>query len=202
MFNGLIKEFAQVVNYQNSKLRLKANYKPNFGDSIAVNGACLSVTKIFDDGFEVELSVESKNNLAIENYKDRVHIEPAMKLSQRVDGHLIQGHIDGIGEILQISKDGNGTNIFISLPANIANLVANKGSIAIDGVSLTVNEVLKDSFRLTIIPLTFKETLFETYRVGRRVNIETDLLARYIARQFECKNELTWDKVDSIMSLY
>lgn len=202
MFNGLIREFAEVLSYKDARLILKAKYKPEIGDSIAVNGACLSVTKIFNGAFEVELSAESRKILAIENYKDKVHIEPAMKLSDRIDGHLLQGHIDGLGEILKISQDENGFDFYISLPKKLAPLLANKGSIAIDGVSLTINEVLKDSFRLTIIPLTFKKTLFSTYKVGRRVNIESDLLARYLARQLECSKKLTWKEVDEIMLNY
>lgn len=202
MFNGLIKEFAQVVSFKDSKLRLKAKHKPKLGDSIAVNGACLSVIKIFEDGFELELSLESKRNLALENYKDKVHIEAAMKFGQRIDGHLLQGHIDAVCELLDIKKDDNGIDFYISMPKNIAPLIANKGSVAIDGVSLTINEVLKDSFRLTIIPLSFKESLFSTYKIGRRLNVETDLFAKYLARQLSYKNELTWEKVDNIMFLY
>lgn len=202
MFNGLIREFAEVLSYKDNKVTLKAKHKPELGDSIAVNGACLSVTKIFDGAFEVELSAESRKNLAIENYKGKVHIEPAMKLSDRIDGHLLQGHIDGIGEILKISRDENGVDFYISLPENLSSLLANKGSVAIDGVSLTVNEVLKDSFRLTIIPLTFQKTLFSTYKIGRRVNIESDLLARYLARQLQCSKNLTWQELDEIILNY
>lgn len=202
MFNGLIRELAFVKSYQNSTLTLNAKYKPNLGDSIAVNGACLSVTQIYHDGFSVELSYESRTHIAIENFKDYVHIEPALKFGDRLDGHLMQGHIDAIGEIIKIQNNENGVDFYIKAPKDIMMLIANKGSIGIDGVSLTVNEVFDDSFRLTIIPITFKETLFKNYTIKRRVNIETDLLARYIYRQIHHKETLTWQQIDQISSLY
>ncbi|MBF7067799.1 riboflavin synthase [Campylobacter volucris] len=202
MFNGLIRELAFVKSYQNNTLILNAKYKPNLGDSIAVNGACLSVTQIYHDGFSVELSYESRTHIAIENFKDYVHIEPALKFGDRLDGHLMQGHIDAIGEIIKIQNNQNGVDFYIKAPKDIMMLIANKGSIGIDGVSLTVNEVFDDSFRLTIIPITFKETLFKKYTIKRRVNIETDLLARYIYRQIHHKETLTWQQIDQISSLY
>ncbi|MBF7049424.1 riboflavin synthase [Campylobacter volucris] len=202
MFNGLIRELAFVKSYQNSTLTLNAKYKPNLGDSIAVNGACLSVTQIYHDGFSVELSYESRTHIAIENFKDYVHIEPALKFGDRLDGHLMQGHIDAIGEIIKIQNNQNGVDFYIKAPKDIMMLIANKGSIGIDGVSLTVNEVFDDSFRLTIIPITFKETLFKNYTIKRKVNIETDLLARYIYRQIHHKETLTWQQIDQISSLY
>lgn len=202
MFNGLIRELAFVESYQNNTLTLNAKYKPNLGDSIAVNGACLSVTQIYHDGFSVELSYESRTHIAIENFKDYVHIEPALKFGDRLDGHLMQGHIDAIGEIIKIQNNQNGVDFYIKAPKDIMMLIANKGSIGIDGVSLTVNEVFDDSFRLTIIPITFKETLFKNYTIKRKVNIETDLLARYIYRQIHHKETLTWQQIDQISSLY
>ncbi|WP_257397389.1 riboflavin synthase [Campylobacter lari] len=202
MFNGLIRELAFVKSYQNNTLRLKANYKPKLGDSIAVNGACLSVTKLFDDGFNLELSYETRTHIAIENLKDYVHIEPALAYGDKIDGHLLQGHIDGIGEITNISKKENGVDFYIKCPDDIQIYMANKASVAIDGVSLTINEVLKDGIRLTIIPITFNETLFKDYIIGRRVNIESDLLARYIHRQLNYKKEISWQQIDKITSLY
>ncbi|MDQ6385001.1 riboflavin synthase [Campylobacter jejuni] len=188
MFNGLIREIAKVQSYQNNTLSLKAKYRPNLGDSIAVNGACLSVTKLYEGGFEVELSRESRTHIAIENLKDKVHIEPALRYGDRIDGHLMQGHIDFIGTLEKIQKDENGVDFYISLPKEAMKFIAEKGSIGVDGVSLTINEILKNGIRLTIIPITFKETLFKDYQVGRKINIESDLLARYIYAQLQGKN--------------
>ncbi|HDZ5065355.1 TPA: riboflavin synthase [Campylobacter jejuni] len=203
MFNGLIREIAKVQSYQNNTLSLKANYCPNLGDSIAVNGTCLSVTKLYEGGFEVELSRESRTHIAIENLKDKVHIEPALRYGDRIDGHLMQGHIDFIGILEKIQKDENGVDFYISLPKEAMKFMAAKGSIGIDGVSLTINEILKNSIRLTIIPITFKETLFKEYKIGRKINIESDLLARYIYAQLQGKNKgLSWEEVERISYLY
>ncbi|BDL81149.1 riboflavin synthase [Campylobacter jejuni] len=203
MFNGLIREIAKVQSYQNNTLSLKAKYRPNLGDSIAVNGACLSVTKLYEGGFEVELSRESRTHMAIENLKDKVHIEPALRYGDRIDGHLMQGHIDFIGILEKIQKDENGVDFYISLPKEAMKFMAEKGSIGVDGVSLTINEILKNGIRLTIIPITFKETLFKDYQVGRKINIESDLLARYIYAQLQGKNKgLSWEEVERISYLY
>lgn len=205
MFNGLIREIAKVKSYQNNVLSLQAQHKPNLGDSIAVNGACLSVIKLFSNGFAVELSKETRTHIAAENLKYKVHIEPALRYGDKIDGHLLQGHIDGIGEILSIKTNENGTDFFIKIPKNLQKFMAQKGSIGIDGISLTINEVLNDSIRLTLIPLTLKESLFHSYQVGRRVNIESDLLARYVARVLESKDldkGFSWQDIDKIAYLY
>ena len=201
MFNGLIREIAQVASYSQNTLRLKAAYRPNLGDSVAVNGVCLSVTQLHADGFSVELSAETRAHIATENLRGRVHIEPAMRLGERIDGHLLQGHADAIGEVARIVKNENGVDFFINLPSSVMHLMANKGSIAVEGVSLTINEVLENGVRLTIIPITFRESLFCEFKVGRRVNVESDMLARYVARQLGFK-PVTWEQIDHIASLY
>lgn len=182
MFNGLIREIAKVASYKDNTLALYAKHKPNLGDSIAVNGACLTVTRLFEGGFELELSLETRRNIAVSNLKDLVHIEPALRYGDRIDGHLIQGHIDAIATLSKIEKKENGVDFYLKLPKDIMKFMAKKGSVAVDGVSLTINDVLYDEIRLTIIPITFKETLFGTYKIGRKINIESDLLARYIER--------------------
>ncbi|EAJ4489238.1 riboflavin synthase [Campylobacter coli] len=203
MFNGLIREIAKVKSYQNNVLNLKANYRPNLGDSVAVNGACLSVTKLHSDGFELELSHESRKHIAVQNLKDKVHIEPALRYGDRIDGHLMQGHIDFIGKLEKIEKDENGIDFYISLPKEAMKFMARKGSIGIDGVSLTINEIIENGVRLTIIPITFKETLFKEYKIGREINIESDLLARYIYAQMQDKDKgLSWEEVERITYLY
>lgn len=205
MFNGLVREIAKVKSYQNNILSLIAKHKPNLGDSIAVNGACLSVVEVFKNGFALELSKETRLHIALENLKNEVHIEAALRYGERIDGHLLQGHIDGIGEILSIVKNENGTDFFIKIPANLQQFMAEKGSIGVDGVSLTINEVLKEGIRLTLIPITLQESLFKNYKIGRRVNIESDLLARYIARIMENKSfkkDLSWQDIDKIAYLY
>ncbi len=202
MFTGLIRELAKVESFSNNILTLKANYKPKIGDSIAVNGACLTVIKISGNSFSVQLSPESTSLLALENYKNHVHMEPAMQMGDRFEGHIVQGHVDCVGSIKKIDKSGNSTDFYISLPKEFLKYVIPKGSITIDGVSLTVNEVFENSFRLTIIPHTIENTLFKTYKIGSKVNIETDMFARYVYNMFKKDNKLSWGDVDRIMASY
>ncbi len=206
MFNGLIREIARVKGFDGTNLDLLAAHKPRIGDSIAVNGACLTVTDVFSGGFRVQIARESKGILALENYARAVHIEPAMQLGERIDGHLLQGHVDCTGTILEIQEFADGREFFVEVDEKFMPFIAHKGFIAIDGVSLTINEVFKRSFRLTIIHHTFFNTLFASYTAKRRVNIETDLFARYAAnillRRDSFRDSLSWDAVEKIMSLY
>ena len=205
MFTGLIREIATVKSFSGSDLCIKSSHDASLGDSIAINGACLSVTKLLNDGFCVELSPESQKVLAIENYKNEVHVEPAMKMGDRFEGHIVQGHVDCIGEVTAIKNLGNSYDVFIKVDKKYIAYIIPKGSITIDGVSLTVNDVNTDSFRLTIIPITMKETLFKNYKKGSKVNIETDMFARYVAHIIKhqtATNSLSWDEVDTINAVY
>jgi riboflavin synthase len=204
VFTGLIREMAKVLSFQNNFLTLKAQYKPKIGDSIAVNGACLTVVKINHDSFSVELSPESQKILAMENYKGEVHIEPAMQMGDRFEGHIVQGHVDCLGVVKSIKNNGNSTDFIITLPKEYLRYIIPKGSVTIDGVSLTINEVVKEGFRLTIIPHTIQNTLFKNYKTGSKVNVETDMFARYIYNMFKGNknNGLSWESVDAIMAQY
>ncbi|MFK5937298.1 MAG: riboflavin synthase [Sulfurimonas sp.] len=201
MFTGLIREIATVKNLSGSRLSLRAKYKANIGDSIAINGACLTVVKVDSDGFSVELSPESQKVLAMQNYKNEVHIEPAMMMGDKFEGHVVQGHVDCIGTIKAIKNSGNSYDVFVRVDEKHIPFIVPKGSITIDGVSLTVNDVNAETFRLTIIPHTMKETLFKNYRVGSKVNVETDMFARYVSHIISHQKNITslsWDEVDSI----
>lgn len=194
---------ATVKSLANNTLTLQASYKPKMGDSIAINGTCLSVTALSGDGFSVELSPETQSHIALEQLKGKVHMEPAMMMGDRFEGHIVQGHVDTIGTITQIKNNGNSYDVFVEIDPKQIVYIVPKGSITIDGVSLTVNEVFESSFRLTIIPITMKETLFGSYRRGSRVNIETDMFARYIEHIIaHKKSSLDWKTVDQISALY
>ncbi len=204
MFTGLIREIATVKSLTRSTLTIKATHQAKLGDSIAINGACLTVVQVLNDGFAVELSPESQKLLAMENYKDEVHIEPAMMMGDRFEGHVVQGHVDAIGIVKEIKNNGNSFDVFISVNEKFIPYIVPKGSITIDGVSLTVNDIVDDTFRLTIIPHTMKETLFKNYKKGSKVNIETDMFARYVSHIISHQNrsKLTWDEVDNMTAQF
>jgi len=204
MFTGLIREMATVKAYANNELTVQAGYIPSIGDSIAINGACLTVVKVQSGTFTVELSPETQTHIATDNLKGLVHMEPAMAMGDRFEGHIVQGHVDCLGEITKIQDNGNSTDFFISIAEEFRRFLVPKGSVTVDGVSLTINEVIDDGFRLTIIPHTIKESLFGTYKLGHKVNIETDMFARYIFHLFnpEKKKSVSWDDVSRISALY
>ncbi len=202
MFTGLIREKAKVIGFVGDLLKLQADYRPEIGDSVAVNGVCLTVVSVEQNGFSVELSPETKNRIALENYRGQVHIEPAMRVGDRIEGHIVQGHVDTIGTIEKIEPSQKSYDFYIAVDTKFIKFIAPKGSIAIDGVSLTVNDVYTQSFRLTIIPHTVKHTLFQHYKIGTRVNIETDMFARYLYHMFGDKHNYSWDEVDAIMARF
>ncbi len=201
MFTGLIREVAKVESFNGKNLKIQSVYKPKIGDSIAINGVCLTVTKLLNNGFEVDVAAETKRIIPKEKFIGFVHIEPAMRLSDRIEGHILQGHIDSVGEIIKIVHLKDGIDFFISVDPYYIKYIVPKGSIAIDGVSLTVNEVFEKSFRVTIIPHTYDNTLFKSYKIGSRVNIETDFFARYIEhilKHQKPKKTLTWQEIDGM----
>ncbi len=201
MFTGLIREIATVKSYAHNILTIQSKHNAKIGDSIAINGICLTVIKVNADGFNLELADETRSIIDDSKISGRVHLEPAMQLSDRFEGHIVQGHVDCIGTVTHMTKRENATDFIISVPKKNINYIVPKGSITIDGISLTVNEVYDDAFRLTIIPHTLKETLMGKYKVGTELNIETDLFARYIDHILSHRTQpksLSWEEVDKI----
>ena len=154
------------------------------GDSIAVNGACLTVVTISNRRFAADVSPEtlSKTTLGQVKMGERVNLERALKLGARLDGHLVSGHIDGLGTIADTSVDSNAIRITIDVSADLARYMIQKGSVAVDGVSLTINRCDTQSFEVSIIPHTAKLTTVGLKHKGDRVNIETDMIAKYVER--------------------
>ncbi len=205
MFTGLIREIGTVKSYKNNILSIRSKHKAKRGDSIAVNGVCLTVIKVNSDGFDLEVADETRSIVPPEKLQGKVHIEPAMKMDDRFEGHIVQGHVDCIGEIVKITERENGTDFIIKVDPKIITHIIPKGSISIDGISLTVNDVYDDSFRITIIPHTLKNTLMKYYKVGTKLNIETDVFARYIDHILahrSAKKSMSWEDVDTMQMTY
>jgi len=205
MFTGLIREIATVKSYQNNILSIRAKHKAKLGDSIAINGVCLTVIKVHSDGFDLELADETRSIIDESKLKGEVHMEPAMMMTDRFEGHIVQGHVDCVGVVAKITPRENATDFIITVdPRYIVHIVP-KGSITIDGISLTLNDVGTNSFRLTIIPHTLENTLIKYYKVGTKLNIETDMFARYIDHILshkKSKKSMGWSEVDAIQMSY
>jgi riboflavin synthase len=156
----------------------------DIGASIAVNGVCLTAVAVGKHTFTLEASPETLGRTTLSENKrgDSVNLERALRLSDRLGGHLVTGHIDGIGQIVSITKDANAWIIGISIPPALARYLVTKGSVAVDGISLTVNEIENNTFTVSIIPHTAENATIGQKRVGERVNIETDLIGKYVER--------------------
>lgn len=153
------------------------------GDSIAVNGVCLTVTNLFNDGFSVDVSRETLNcSYILDQLGARVNLEKAMRLSDRLGGHLVSGHVDSTGEVISFEPKGESHLLAIKSPDALLKFIASKGSITVNGVSLTVNQLVDDTFFINLIPHTLAATTLNELVSGSKVNLETDMLARYVAR--------------------
>jgi len=192
MFTGIIESIGTIraltpkggdvrVYVQTGKLDLG---DVKLGDSIAVNGVCLTVVELPGDGFWADVSRETLACSAFIDLKigSRVNLEKALTPTTRLGGHLVSGHVDGVGEIVKREDNARAIQFTVRAPRELAKYIALKGSITVDGTSLTVNAVNGAEFELTIVPHTLVETIMADYQSGRRVNLEVDLLARYLER--------------------
>lgn len=156
------------------------------GDSIAVNGVCLTVIKLEDTKFTVDVSRETLNcTVGLEGSGQRVNLEKALRLSDRLGGHLVSGHVDGVGEVVAFDDIGESWHLRIRAPDTLAKFIAMKGSITINGVSLTVNKVAGSEFEVNLIPHTLNVTTLNELRAGTKINLEIDLIARYVERMMQ-----------------
>lgn len=163
------------------------------GDSIATNGVCLTVVDFGSNYYSADLSLETLNKTGFAAYQvgDKVNLEKAMLPTTRFGGHIVSGHVDGVGVIVERNQVGRAIEFWVEMPAEITKYVAEKGSITVDGISLTVNDLRKNGFKLTIVPHTSEETTIDHFQVGRKVNLEVDVLARYMERLLQGQKEET-----------
>ncbi|CAH1524896.1 riboflavin synthase [Vibrio harveyi] len=161
------------------------------GDSIATNGVCLTVVDFGSNYYSADLSLETLNKTGFAAYQvgDKVNLEKAMLPTTRFGGHIVSGHVDGVGVIVERNQVGRAIEFWVEMPAEISKYVAEKGSITVDGISLTVNDLRKNGFKLTIVPHTSEETTIDQFQVGHKVNLEVDVLARYMERLLQGQKE-------------
>ena len=161
------------------------------GDSIATNGVCLTVIDFDNNSYSADLSLETMKKTGFTHYQvgDAVNLEKAMLPTTRFGGHIVSGHVDGVGEIIERHQVGRAIEFWVAIPEEISRYIAEKGSITVDGISLTVNDLRKNAFKLTIVPHTSAETTIDHFHVGRIVNLEVDVLARYMERLLEARQQ-------------
>ena len=199
MFTGIIKAKGSIAAMSpkggDVRLSVRSAGLPwseyEIGESIAVNGVCLTAVALHDDGFDTDVSLETLDVTALKSLVpgSAVNLEPAISLGERLGGHLVSGHVDCVGCVTSRSTDARSVRLVIEIPSEYAHYVAKKGSVCIDGVSLTVNEVSASTFELNIIPHTAAVTIIGGYAVGTMLNVEVDLLARYLERLISRDND-------------
>ncbi len=200
MFTGIITDIGSIRSIAlkgDTRIKLNTAFDTDtidIGSSIACSGVCLTVVDKGGDWFAVDASGEtlSCTNLGDWEEDTRVNLERALKVGEELGGHIVTGHVDGIGDVLSVTPEGDSRIIQFSVPANLAKYIAEKGSVTINGVSLTVNDVVDDAqnqtvFSINVIPHTQEKTTFSDVKSGDKVNLEIDVLARYVARMNEFK---------------
>jgi riboflavin synthase len=191
MFTGIIEDKGKVlkIEYRGQEKRLTIGLPPHLtevqlGDSININGVCLTVVQKRQQSIELDLSKETLQRTILGELKegDQVNLERALRLADRLGGHIVTGHIDGIGVIVEKKKERDFLQLGIRIPESVSKYVVQKGSIAIDGISLTVNEYQEGEIQLTLIPYTIERTTLVEKKVGDRLNVEADILGKYVEK--------------------
>lgn len=187
MFKGIITNIGTIINTnpdQTFYIKTESLSSINRGDSIACAGVCLTIVEIIDDVFAAQVSKETLKVTNLNTWKigTKINLEQATKLNDRIDGHLVQGHIDGIVKILMINQNLSSHEIKLLCPHELTKFIAKKGSVTLDGVSLTVNSIINQEFTVNIIPYTWKNTTFQYSKVNDSLNLEVDIIARYLDR--------------------
>jgi riboflavin synthase len=194
MFTGIISDIGEVAAREGGRFTIRCGYAAEsiaIGASIACDGACLTATTVAAAGkgctFTVDVSNETLARTTLGDWQPgrRLNLERALKAGDELGGHIVSGHVDGVGRIADSRPDGQSRRFTIEVPADLAPYVASKGSVALDGISLTVNEVAENSFGINIIPHTLTHTTLGAKKPGDKVNLEVDLFARYVARLME-----------------
>ena len=190
MFTGIISDIGTIVEARQTgdlRLSVACGFTPEsikLGDSIACNGVCLTVIEILPAGFAVELSAETVARTAAGSWQvgNKLNLERSIKMGDSLDGHIVSGHVDGVSTIQNIEKSGDSHILTISAPPELSRFIAQKGSVTLDGISLTVNHVENTVFTVNIIPHTWQQTTLNNKKAGDQLNLEIDMLARYVAR--------------------
>lgn len=199
MFTGIVEELGKVAKVETLSDSIRLQIKGELvstdlsqGDSISVNGVCLTAAEVKPDGFVADVMLETLNRSSLSGIKegDPVNLERAMSGAGRFGGHVVQGHVDGVAEIISREPSANWEVVRVRIPSNLSKYVVQKGSITFDGVSLTVNDISDDIVSLSLIPETLRLTTLGSKKVGDKLNVEADILAKHIEKLIEARSQV------------
>lgn len=185
MFTGIVRDVGRVVSFDGSRLVVETSVEGVPGDSIAIDGICLTVVAPHDGRLTFDVVPETLGR--VKPFGEEVNVEPPLRAGDPLGGHYVQGHVDGVGRVQSVEAEGDGLRVFVEAPADVLRFAVEKGSIAVDGVSLTVADVAEDAFAVALVPHTLAGTTLATLVPGQAVNLEADILAKYAERALRAR---------------
>jgi riboflavin synthase len=180
VFTGIVRDLGRVLEFDGSRLVVETSVEAGVGDSVAVDGICLTVVSTPPGRLTFDVVPETLGR--VKRFGREVNVEPALRAGEPLGGHYVQGHVDGIGHVQSVEAEGDGLRVFVDAPADVLRYCVEKGSIAVDGVSLTVAELSEDAFAVALVPHTLAATTLAELRPGQAVNLEVDVLAKYVEK--------------------
>jgi riboflavin synthase len=180
MFTGIVRDLGRVVSFDGSRLVVETSIEASVGDSVAIDGICLTVVSATAGRLTFDVVPETLGR--VKRFGAEVNVESALRAGDELGGHYVQGHVDAVGRIQSVEAEGDGLRVFVEAPDDVLRYCAEKGSITIDGVSLTIAELAEDAFAVALVPHTLAATTLSELRPGQAVNLEADVLAKYVER--------------------
>ncbi len=180
MFTGIVRDIGRVVSFDGARLVVETSVTGELGDSVAIDGICLTVAA--SDGGRLTFDVVPETLGRVKQFGSEVNVEPPLRAGDPLGGHYVQGHVDAVGRVQSVEAEGEGLRVFVEAPEDVLRYCAEKGSVTVDGVSLTVAELSEDAFAVALVPHTLAATTLSMLVPGRAVNLEVDVLAKYVER--------------------
>ena len=186
MFTGIVRDVGRVVSFDGARLVVETSVEAAVGDSVAIDGICLTVVGPGDGRLVFDVVPETLGR--VKRFGAEVNVEPPLRAGDPLGGHYVQGHVDAVGRVQSVEAEGEGLRVFVEAPPDVLRYAVEKGSVTVDGVSLTVAEVADDAFAVALVPHTLASTTLSTLAPGRAVNLEVDVLAKYVERAVQARS--------------
>jgi riboflavin synthase len=185
VFTGIVHEAGRVVSFEEGRLVVETSVEAEIGDSIALDGVCLTVVEVENGSLAFDVVAETRERA--KPFRGRLNVEPALRAGDPLGGHYVQGHVDAVGRVLSVERSGQDVRVVVEAPPEVLRYCVEKGSITVDGVSLTIAALRDDAFEVALVPHTLAQTTLDALEPGSAVNLETDVLAKYVERALQAR---------------